>query len=843
MRSHKSFLLLTAAAVAALPTGAFAQDAGATSAEDTTEIVVTAQRRAQALSDVGMSISAIGGEALQARNFTAPEDLSKLVPGLSVSDSGYSTPIYTLRGVGVNEQSIGSNSSVAIYVDEVPLVYPVTTQGAALDLQRVEVLKGPQGTLYGQNSTGGAINYIANKPTDELSAGITGTFGRFNRGLLEGFLSGPITDTLKARVAARVERGGNWQKSLSRDDEIGKTKRFTGRAIVEWEPTDRLKATFNVNGWVDKSDTFVPQFVRAYPGNNFQVDRNLVVVDTVNTASCSTPVGRLPSCPINALTGTRVTSTNTALQPLITQPGLIGPDNARLTDWDIGQDFSRNDRFWQASGRLDFDLTDEVTLTSLTSYAHMKREQNAETDGTAISENLRNFQVGTIKQFQQELRLSADFGPVNWIIGANYGHDKTFDDAKQYLRNSSAVQNLFGSPSTGGGQINRQNIKNWGVFANIDIELTSQLTVGGGIRLSEDKRTFEGCGQPLDDASGVAYLALLNARRAAAGLAAQTTPILAGTCYSFYDALSAASVAAQEQDTAGLPFYTLGFGHRELKEHNAPWNINVNYKPTSETLLYARVSRGFKAGNFSTLNTTDLVAYNPVAQEKLTAYEIGGRAGIGRWLRIEGAVFRYDYIDKQVRSRIFVGPPFNNINAQDTIPKSRLKGAEGSIMVRPMTGLSLSGSATYIKSKVQRYSGQTVLQTDSALRDFTGSPFNFTPKWSLNGDVNYEMPVTDTLDAFVGVNVAYRSDTSAAFIPPNLTATEVAGLATFDIPSYTLVDGQLGVQANDGKWKAFIWGKNIFNKFYITNVTRVSDVIIRFPGQPTTFGGTVSFKF
>lgn len=827
----RKFLLLSASALVAMPVGAFAQEAAPQAAigdTDVAEIVVTAQRREQSLSDVGMSISAIGGEALKTRNFNDVGDLAKLVPGLSVSDSGFSTPIYTLRGVGINEPSIGSSSSVAIYVDEVPLAYPVMTQGTTLDLQRVEVLKGPQGTLYGQNSTGGAINYIANKPTDEFSAGISATLGRFMRGNVEGFVSGPIAPTLKARVAVRGSFGDAWQKSVTRDDDLGKVRNFTGRAIVEWEAADSFKMTFNVNGWIDKSDTVAPQLVSVFPGNSFNVDRNLVVLDAANPASCSAPAGLLPGCPISALTGTRITA---ATNPVVTRPNLLPGRNARLADWDAGQDFDRNDKFYQASVRAEWQLNDQLALTSITSYAHLKRDQNSEFDGTAASENLRNFQRGSIKSFAQEIRFTADFSGVHWLVGANYGRDRTNDDVAQFLRNASAVQNLFGFRSNGGEIFARQRIENWAIFTSLDIPLTDQLTLSGGIRLSEDTRKFRGCGAPIDDFSTPGYTALVNTFRAGAGLA-PIPQLRAGECYSFYT-----TAATQQQDTAGLPLLTPGFANRTLKQDNVPWNINLNFKPTSNSLLYGRVSRGFKAGNFSTLNTTDNVAYNPVVQEELTAYELGGRFNIGRLFRFEAAAFRYDYTNKQLRARVFVGPPFGNINAQDTIPKSRLKGFEASATLRPLEGLTLGASGTYIESKILRYIGQTV---DGILQDQSGSPFNFTPKYSVNGDINYQRPITGALNGFVGVNVSYRSKTSAVFAPPNAPQPN---LEPFKIDGYTLVDGQLGVEDADGRWKAFIWGKNIFNKYYWTNVIRVSDVIVRFPGMPATYGATVSFKF
>ena len=845
MKLTTASLLVSVSVLALSPAAVHAQDAapqaaqsGQTNISDDNigDIVGTAQRRGQKLSDVGMSISAVDSSALQKRNVTDAGDLAKLVPGLSVSDSGFSTPIYTLRGVGVNEPSIGTNSSVAVYVDEVGLPFPVMTQGAQLDLQRVEVLKGPQGTLYGQNSTGGAINYIANKPTDQFEAGISATFGRFNRGNVEGFLSGPLSSTLKARVAGRANFGGDWQQSISRPgDGLGKIENYTGRMIVDWEPSDRFRVSFNANGWVDKSDTVAPQLLKVFPSNSLNVDRNLVVLDT-NPANCTGAASQLSGCPINANTGQRITAANA---PVITRPSLLGGNNARLADWDAGQDFIRDDNFWQTSLRADFEISDELALTSITSYAELRRKQNAEFDGTAVSQGLRNFQVGSISTFGQEVRRTADFSGVHWLLGANYEKDKTSDNVLQYLRNASAVQSIAGRQATGSGIHADQSIENWAVFTSIDIPLTSQLTVSGGIRLSQDTRKFAGCGYVSEASNSAAYTGLVNIFRGLAGLA----PIAAlqtGQCFSIY-AASGASAIAQSKDTAGLPVLTPGLAHRTLKQDNVPWNINVNFKPTDRSLIYARVSKGYKAGNFSTLNTADNVAYNPVVQEELTAYEVGARFSLPRVLQFEAALFQYDYINKQVRARINVGPPFGNINGQDSIPKSRLKGAEATITLRPVTGLTLTGSGTYIDSKVLEYFGQTVISDDGVNRNFSGSRFNFTPKWSLNGDLNYTHPITDRLNAFVGANLAYRSETSAVFIDTETTTPQAYD--AFKIPAYTLVDGQLGVESSDGHWRAFIWGKNIFNKFYVTNVIRVADVVVRFPGMPATYGATVSYKF
>ena len=220
-------LLIAGSALGILSGQAFAQGpatadgANRTAALD--EIVVTAQKRSERLLDVPLSVTAASGEQLAKQGVTQTAQLTKLVPGFTYQESNYGTPIFTIRGVGFQDGSFGAGPTVTTYIDQVPLPYPLLTRGAALDLERVEVLKGPQGTLFGQNSTGGAINYIAAKPTSDLSAGMTVGYGRFNDVSAEGFVSGPITSTLRARVAVRGEFADGWQRSLTRPgDRFGK---------------------------------------------------------------------------------------------------------------------------------------------------------------------------------------------------------------------------------------------------------------------------------------------------------------------------------------------------------------------------------------------------------------------------------------------------------------------------------------------------------------------------------------------------------------------------------------------------------------------------------------------
>src|SRR5882757_8638408 len=177
------------------------------------EIIVTADKRSESINKVPLAITALSGNALQDQNIHSVQDLALVIPGFTYAASLLDTPVYSLRGVGFYETTLAAYPDVSIYVDQVPLPFPVLTQSVSLDLERVEVLKGPQGVLFGQNSTGGAINYIAAKPTEEFHAGINLGYGRFNDVTVSGFISAPITSTLRTRLSFQTEHSSPWQRS------------------------------------------------------------------------------------------------------------------------------------------------------------------------------------------------------------------------------------------------------------------------------------------------------------------------------------------------------------------------------------------------------------------------------------------------------------------------------------------------------------------------------------------------------------------------------------------------------------------------------------------------------
>lgn len=252
--------LRACASIAALIAGiisvpAMAQETAQNEEAAAGEIIVTANKREQSLNDVGLSIQAASGDELASRGITSPADLGKLVPGFTFTQSLYSTPVYTLRGIGLYDATFGAAPSVSVYSDQVPRNFPVMSDALDLDIERVEVLKGPQGTLFGQSSTGGAINYIAAKPTHDLQAGVNASYERFNKLEASGFVSGALGDGIKARLALKGVTGGAWQRSLSRpNDDNGDARKFSGRLTVDIEPSDTFKIELMATGAIDKSD-------------------------------------------------------------------------------------------------------------------------------------------------------------------------------------------------------------------------------------------------------------------------------------------------------------------------------------------------------------------------------------------------------------------------------------------------------------------------------------------------------------------------------------------------------------------------------------------------------------
>ena len=691
------------------------------------EIIVTAQRRAQRINDIGMAITAATGDSLVARNITQVQSLTRIEPSLQFSQSNSGTPVYTIRGFGYFELSLSATPTVSVYQDEIAYTYPSMSKAALLDVQRVEILKGPQGTLYGQNATGGAINFVANRPSDHLEAGFDATYSRFGSVQAEGYISGPLTDTLTARLAGQIQSGGAWQTSDTRDQKLGDKDFKTARLLLDWNPDSRLKVSLNVNGFIDHSENQAAQL----EGIRFQSPAYIgpLAPGGLNLASSYIPN------PANFNLYPQL------IQNLISNP--IAPQNDRAADWVDGTRPHNDDQYWQSALRFDYTLSDAFIITSLTNYEYYNQNDYRDIAGVNVI-NVAGIFRGRVETFSQELRLHGQLLNHNleWLVGGNYQHDRTNEDDNiglgttgSYLTGGSAYSPFnLGSPFENYIARSTVGVRTKSVFGNLEYHLSPKLSAHAGIRYTRSDQNTAGC-----TTSSSPALQLL-----------QGEPI---------DAC----------DTA-LPNGTRGAYITNLNEHNVPWRVGLDYKPSLNNLLYASVSKGYKAGSTPTLGASNYVQLKPVVQESLLSYEVGFKLSLlNRAVQLNGSYFHYDYTNKQILGRT-IDPIFGPVQALVNIPKSKVDGAEFSAVVRPTRELTFNGSVTYLDSKVtssflnfSSYVASDGLTPPFDQVNFQGESFPFTPKWSFSYGARYEHPLNEHLNGFVEVDGTHQSGTVGIF--------------------------------------------------------------------------------
>lgn len=660
------------------------------------EIVVTAQKRQQSINSVGLSLQALSGDDLLRRGIDGPEDLTKAVPGFTFTPSPYATPVYTLRGVGLYDSGLAVAPSVSVYVDEVPLALPIMAKGAALDIARVEVLKGPQGTLYGQSSTGGAVNYIAAKPTLDPALGGRASINHFGGLDAEAFVSGALSPTLGARLAVRTEQGGAWQKSTSRDDELGDANFLTGRLLLDWQPAESVQLSLNANGFIDRGDPLAPSLIKVSP-----------------------------------------------FDPSLIAPGFaqsLPADGARDADWPAGYP-DRENSFRQFALRGEVDLSDDARMTSISSYQKAKVDERLPFSGTPFPyQNLLHF--GFVESVNQELRVSGKSGGLDWIAGASYEHVKS-DDHIRYdqsiVSNRQPLAALGIPPYLDAHTAMEQKSETYAAFANIDYAFTDSLSARAGLRYTHNKS--EGTGCSFDDLPSNELGLLVETLQAIfkSSLPAPRPPVvrvLPGMCASMDDNFN--PMAA----------------NLRLSEGNVSWRLGLDYKLDGGTLLYTVVSRGYKQGILPNVAALRVNQYEPAIRERLDAYEIGVKAPLfDRAVQFNSSAFYYRYKDKQIRGTQL--DLLGKLEREINVPRSHVLGLEAELQMQPVRGLEATVGATYLDTEITR--SFTTYNSDGVLLDAKGSRIPFAPKFQLVGDVEYAWDLSGSSQAFAGGGLVHHS--------------------------------------------------------------------------------------
>lgn len=432
MRKSQNRRLLLAALMSTVAGSAFAQTAApapdpATSIDD---IVVTAQRRSQALLDVPLAISALNTETLTNKGITNSANLATAVPNLQVSSPyGNTQPNFSLRGISVaNEYNANQASPVGVYIDDV-YIASRTSQGMGLfDLDRVEVLRGPQGTLFGRNTTGGAINFITQRPDLSGTEGrVEAGYANFNTITAQGaFETTLVENELGVRAAVNYQKGdGQIENVASGGRDANSTDTLQGRLSVRWKPHD---------GPVDLN-------LRAYAGR----DRG-------------TQAG------VHGLTGPA------------TGLGFFEVNENRIGD-------NKTDA-WGVALNAAVELSPTLTLTSITSVDGGKQNLQQAADGSPLDILDINWR-SDFDQFSQELRVNYDTDTIHAVVGAFYGTDKT--ETENLFNIGSAL-----APGVNGGFFQHyiQKRKSWAIFAQSDFQLTPKLVLTAGVRYTKDDAEY-----------------------------------------------------------------------------------------------------------------------------------------------------------------------------------------------------------------------------------------------------------------------------------------------------------------------------------------------------------------
>jgi outer membrane receptor protein involved in Fe transport len=433
-------------------TTSFADPAAASAAAADTsgleEITVTAERREESLQNVGIAISVLSGESLAAKSITYVNDLQNAVPSLQVEPAfGSSQPQFRIRGVGFIDYTSNNASPVGVSLDEVALALPIQTQGQLFDIDRVEVLRGPQGTLYGRNTTGGEINFISNRPTADGHAGLTFEYGSFNEFTSEGYISGPIAEGLLGRLSFATEQGGGWQYNRLNGDHLGDKDKIALRGQLEWNPAQGLD--FRVTGhWSeDKSDEI-----------------GLHLLDAYTHATGGAALG--PAIPAD----TSRYVTGWQLDPVFANIIGISPNSKPgLDNANYGVDL--------VSG-IDLGA---AKITSITAYERMIRREYSDWDATQYYDSDEYFR-SYLNVISEEARIaSTGSGPLNWVAGVFYSDQRLQEN----------FYSDFSSTDIGGIVLTKygQNANSIGEFGQVDYRFNDAFKATLGVR--EDHETRE----------------------------------------------------------------------------------------------------------------------------------------------------------------------------------------------------------------------------------------------------------------------------------------------------------------------------------------------------------------
>jgi iron complex outermembrane receptor protein len=790
------------AALAVSSGTAFAQDgrsppATAENATDdsnrdaTPDIVVTAERRAMNLQDTPLSILAVTQETVEARGIQDLQDLSHFTPNLSISPTrgnGTGAVNFVIRGISGGGGATGERG-VGLYVDG---IFMPRTSGSVLrvlDIDRIEVLRGPQGTLFGRNSTGGAIRIFSKQPTHEFEGSLEVTAGNFNHLDVIGMVNVPLGNNWALRAqGAYLDKDGFVRRGTER---LGAERDYVGRVQLAGElfPGFRATAGFLYNKSEANGSPFVVQEFDLRPGIDGILQGNYGgwLNDAFKAAG---------QAPIAAYNDTRfVNGRNSA------------PDVCFLDDFNPDYDAAcnqvNNDEYWQGDLRLDWDLLENVSLHSISGYSSL--QHRAVSDFEMIGFEAR-YDIIDSKVFYQELQLNASLlhGAIDLVTGATYFNEDS-SAPNNYVINRRGTSNFNATtggtrgtpPNADGGLYTRgitdvfQQAESWGAFASATWHVIDGLNVTGGLRKAWDHKDYtQNRYQPA------------------------TTPY-------------------QAPDFVVAPGTTMSSASKSQSFEALDYRGTVDYHFTPDIMAYATVSKAYKAGAF-TATLQSYSAANPtgtganqdsivatIPNEKVINYEAGIRATLfDRRLRINPTVFSMEWSNRQAAVRVNCGtagtPVASLVPGSPACPvgflpllqdqgTAKIKGLELDAQLTIMPGLSFDGNL-----------GLTTYK----LRDVpvpAAGAFAITHLFPDIPKLSYSLGFTYAIHEAFGratLNVNY------AYVGKQWVYPDDNPDSTYRLPAYGLVNARFQIEPEGWPVTLTVYGNNLLNKTYATYAQR-----------------------
>ena len=879
-------ILLSGAAIGtlALPTTVFAQDA-AQDAEnaDTNVIIVTASKRETTLQEIPIAVSVTSGEDIEDAQVRDLIDLQTLVPSLRVSQLQSSANTnFIIRGFGNGANNPGIEPSVGVFIDGVYRSRSAAQIGDLPNIQRVEVLRGPQSTLFGKNASAGIISIVTERPQFEFGGSVEATYGNFNARILKADVTGPISETLAFSLAGNINKRDGYARDLNLGIKFNDRDRWGVRGQLLWEPSADL--SFRLIGDYDKIDENC--CVAA------NVQENPAITAALRAASGQArPIEAAD--PFSYRVRNNIPSTNEIENYGVSLQG----------DWNIGA----------------------LTVTSISAYREVRSMTNQDSDFTAadlIGQNLANTSIDT---FTQELRVASDFdGPINFLLGGFYFDEKiAFTNDLLFGRDFRGYANALAGGSIpviesqilnvpvgtffrqGQGIADEFAYDNsaFSIFGQVDFKPTDRLTFTFGFNYTEDKKSVRSNVISTDPFSALDLTAigsqvlsqtavattvgqalqlgrLANAAEVGAFAAAQ--PAVFGQIQAGAAAFAAANrnltpaqaratgnpalVGNQLLDLRSLQFLPpfLNFPNAvesgRTKDDDFSYTIRANYEITDNLNIYATYATGFKATSFNLSRDSrpfpaDFIPGSPVnnpasspirnaglalpnlttgsrfaGPEESEVYEAGLKA---QWPLVAFNIAVFKQSIKGFQSNVFTGTGFALANAgeQSTF------GIEFDGTVKPTDGLNLFVAFTYLDPTYDSF-------VNSAVGDLTGTTPAGIPALSasMGGSYTYEFSGGTTLS--VRGDYSYESDVQIAEGLPGFGANAQAVARNFR-RQVDLVSASATLALTNG-FEISIWGRNLLDDRYVSTVfdsVAQAGSISGYPSLPRTYGGSVRFKF